>query len=76
MWDCSTGSMRQDFYYENSWHSTYSTCIEFVSSWNILIAGLKSVFVTERFTLYNHAGSAQEGSIHLHVALHDIICKY
>lgn len=33
----------------------------------------KSVFVTERFALYNsHASSSQEGSIH--VAVHDTIC--
>lgn len=46
----------------------YSTCFEFITSGNVLIAGLK-----ERFALYNsHASSAQEGSIH--VAVLDTIC--
>lgn len=43
--------------------------------WECFDCRFKSVFVTERFALYNsHASSAQEGSIH--VAVHDTICKY
>lgn len=43
LWCVIVAQVQSDkiFFYENNYYSMYSTCFEFITSGNVLIAGLK-----------------------------------